>query len=188
MVSTVRRGCRIKSRVRRQQLQMTTQNLAHAALDAIAFVRLAQHLAGCQPDARPSGICNCLGMPSSSSAEQETSSSRRTAACGCSRRRADNPHACTGATPSAIAGLLRRQAAAAWAVHGIAGRSSARNAKVLRVLPGPEQIRRCLVAISGADGHALAACGAAAAQYGGSALGLHAGAKAVRLHAARRFG
>jgi hypothetical protein len=43
--------------------------------------------------------------------------------------------------------------------------------------------RRELVAETGAHGHALAADGAAAAQNGCAALGLHARAKTVRLHA-----
>ncbi len=32
---------------------MTAQHLAHAALDAIALMRLAQHFAGGEADARP---------------------------------------------------------------------------------------------------------------------------------------
>jgi len=46
-----------------------------------------------------------------------------------------------------------------------------------------QRVRPCdkLVAESGADGNALAALGAAAAEHGGSALGLHAGPKAVGL-------
>lgn len=47
---------------------------------------------------------------------------------------------------------------------------------------------RRLVAESGADGYALAALRATAAEYGGAALGLHAGAEAVGLHAAVAVG
>ena len=35
-----------------QQIHMAAQGLAHAALDAVALMRLAQHLAGGEPDAR----------------------------------------------------------------------------------------------------------------------------------------
>ena len=35
-----------------QQVHMAAQHLAHAALDAIALVRFAQHLAGGEPNAR----------------------------------------------------------------------------------------------------------------------------------------
>jgi hypothetical protein len=45
-----------------------------------------------------------------------------------------------------------------------------------------------LVAEAGADGHALAADGATAAQDGGAALGLHARAEPVRLHAFAAIG
>ena len=45
-----------------------------------------------------------------------------------------------------------------------------------------------LVAEAGADGDALAALGTAAAEDGGAALGLHAGAEAVGLHAAVTVG
>jgi hypothetical protein len=37
---------------RRQQVQMAAQGLSHAALDAVAFMGLAQNLAGCEADAR----------------------------------------------------------------------------------------------------------------------------------------
>jgi len=52
------------------------------------------------------------------------------------------------------------------------------------VVSGLRHKRRGLVAISGADGDALAASGATAAEHGGAAFGLHAGAEAVSLHAA----
>ncbi len=45
-----------------------------------------------------------------------------------------------------------------------------------------------LVAETGAYGNALAAGRAAAAEHGGSALGLHAGSKAVGLHALAAVG
>jgi hypothetical protein len=35
-----------------KQIYVTAQNVAHAALDAIALVGLAEHLAGREPDAR----------------------------------------------------------------------------------------------------------------------------------------
>ena len=38
-----------------QQINMAAQGLAHAALDAVALMGLAQHLAGGQPDARTGG-------------------------------------------------------------------------------------------------------------------------------------
>ncbi len=46
-----------------------------------------------------------------------------------------------------------------------------------------KQSGRRLIAEAGADRHALAADGATAAQHGCAALGLHARAKPVRLHA-----
>ena len=45
-----------------------------------------------------------------------------------------------------------------------------------------------LVAVACADGYALAAGRATAAQHRGSALGLHAGPEAVRLYAAMAVG
>ena len=45
-----------------------------------------------------------------------------------------------------------------------------------------------LVAVTGADRYAFAACCAAAAEHGGAALGLHAGAKSVFLLAAVAVG
>jgi len=47
---------------------------------------------------------------------------------------------------------------------------------------------RLLVAVTGADSHALAALRAAAAEHGGAALGLHTGTEAVGLHAAVAVG
>jgi hypothetical protein len=48
--------------------------------------------------------------------------------------------------------------------------------------------KRRLVAEASADGHALAADGAAAAQHGGSSLGLHARAETVNFHAFAAIG
>jgi hypothetical protein len=48
--------------------------------------------------------------------------------------------------------------------------------------------RRALVAEAGADGHALAADGAAAAEHGCASLGLHARAEAMCLHAFAAIG
>ena len=53
MVSTTRRGCRIRSKALRQQIHVTAQDLAHAALDAVALMRLAQHFTGSETDPRP---------------------------------------------------------------------------------------------------------------------------------------
>jgi hypothetical protein len=47
---------------------------------------------------------------------------------------------------------------------------------------------RRLVAVTAADGNAFAACGAAAAEHGCAAFGLHAGAETVGLHAAVAVG
>ena len=52
MVSTMRRGWRIRSQSLGQQVDVPAQRLAHAALDAVALVRLAQHLARREADAR----------------------------------------------------------------------------------------------------------------------------------------
>ena len=47
-----------------QQVHVAAQDLAHAALDAVALVRLAQHFARSEPDARARlawGAAGCCG-------------------------------------------------------------------------------------------------------------------------------
>ena len=51
-VSTLRRGWKMRSNPDRQQIDVATQSLAHAALDAIALVGLAHNFAHCEADAR----------------------------------------------------------------------------------------------------------------------------------------
>ena len=108
MVRTTRRGWRIRSGPFGQQIEVATQRFPHAALDAIAFVRLAQHLAcgqahaACgQADPRGGGIVtrssrragNCVPAD----VERETNSSMLTAACGPRHTRAENRSACASA-------------------------------------------------------------------------------------------
>ena len=44
-----------------QQVHVAAKHLAHAALDAVALVRLAQHLAGGEPDARAGRLRSVCG-------------------------------------------------------------------------------------------------------------------------------
>jgi hypothetical protein len=57
----------------------------------------------------------------------------------------------------------------------------------MRIPAGESEFAK-LVAEAGADGDALAALGTAAAEDGGSALGLHASSEAMGLHAAMAIG
>ena len=57
-----------------KQLDVTPKRLAESALDAIAFVGLADHLAHCKPDARASSSVKI--------AAPETRSSKPIGACG----------------------------------------------------------------------------------------------------------
>src|ERR1035441_8906481 len=70
---------------------------------------------------------------------------------------------------------------------------STRRAMIAQSLSGSNGGRRQLggrglVAEAGADGHALAADGAAAAEHGGAGIGLHAGAETVGFHALAAIG
>ena len=57
-----------------------------------------------------------------------------------------------------------------------------------QLIPAQNETAGGLVAEAGADSHALAADGAAAAQHGCAALGLHPRAKTVSLHAFAAIG
>lgn len=80
--------------------------------------------------------------------------------------------------------MWREEDASRQFVKGIENRRSTKaNTKVTKGRPG-----KGLVAESGADRNTLAACSAAAAEHGGSALCLHAGPEAVSLNAVAAVG
>ncbi len=112
-----------------QQVQMAAQGLAHAALDAVALMRLAQHLARGEPDARTR---DASARPAV--AAPETSSSTRIAACGRPHTRADSRHACADARPPSTGACLG-SAGVAGEFMALAGECSIRNGRRWQRIP-----------------------------------------------------
>ncbi len=197
MVSTLRRGCRIKSHPCGSN---STWRRSASRMRRLIRLRSCALPSGL-PTVRPTrGFTeSSLQGRRRSIPGAETSSLRPIAASGCAHRRAGSPHAFAAVHGGAIAlrgesrvELERRRST--FCETGSIRRSLVRNAShlVLRksVPACSQRSQACnadasneLVAIPGADGDALAADRTATAQYGCAALGLHPRTKTVRLNA-----
>ena len=109
-------GMKNQIRCRREEIQMAAKRLAHASLDAIALVGLAQDFAYGEPEPwRMLVLCR--------PGERETNSWMRTGACARQRKRAGNQHGGASETAPAIAFVRHAEEGSSWQNGGESGRS-----------------------------------------------------------------
>ena len=167
-----------------KQVDVQAHNLAHPALDPVAFVRFANDLADGEADARTRRQLGARIGGRLRGQKPAHGGGWALAACGIG---ALVIGVLAQARPSQRQRLCWERGSLGRGVHGSAGLGRTRRAAE-SAQPGPNRTAVELVAESGADGNALAANGAATAQHGCAALGFHTGAETMSLDALAAIG